>query len=502
MFGVSGQIPAGVRITVCGGCQSPTGGPTARPTKLTDPMSDPISQTPISQTMSDETIFALSSGRLPSAVAIIRISGPASRFAVETVTGRPVPEARRGVLRQIRAADGELIDEGLVIWWPGPGSFTGEDVAELQVHGSRAVVARVVKELGSLPGLRPALPGGFTRQAFLNGRMDLTAVEGLGDLIAAETEDQRRGAISQMSGRLRARCDDWREALVRARAWIEAGIDFTDEADVPEDVQNAAWGEVAALGDAIRSVLTGSRAAERIRDGLSVVLMGSPNAGKSSLMNWLAGRDVAIVSDEAGTTRDLIEVDLDLGGYPVRLIDTAGLRDGGGHIEQEGMRRARERAARADLILLLEAVDLAPSSTQIPEGPPVWRLRTKVDLMESDTKRNSSIRGKNDDKRIVDGPLDISIESGTGLDGLVAELRQFAEDLLGTRESELVLQTRHVDLLKTCLEHLDAALAARVHPELAGEELRWAGLALGRISGMIAPDEVLGHIFSRFCIGK
>ena len=281
----------------------------------------------------------------------MRISGPGARFGLETLTDS-LPEPRRASLRFIRTESGEAIDRGLVLFFPGPESFTGEDVAEFHVHGGRAVVAALLAALSALPGFRAAEAGEFTRRAFHNQRMDLTQVEGLADLVAAETEGQRRQAMRQAEGVLGRLYDGWREDIIRARALIEAELDFPDEDDVPGSISDEAWAMVAALETEIADHLA-DRRGERLRDGAEVVILGAPNVGKSSLVNAIARRDVAIVTAEAGTTRDLIEVRLDLGGYPVTLVDTAGLREAAGLVEREGIRRAEDRAARADLVLWL-----------------------------------------------------------------------------------------------------------------------------------------------------
>jgi tRNA modification GTPase len=303
------------------------------------------------------TIFALSSGRPPAAIAVVRISGPGARLALETLAGR-VPEPRRAALARLRdPLNGEPLDEALALWFPSPRSETGEDMAELQLHGGRAVTAAVLAALGRLPGFRPAEAGEFTRRAFEDGRLDLTAVEGLADLIGAETEAQRRQAFRQLKGLLGDRAETWRGRLIGALALVEAGIDFSDEGDVPQDLLTPALEIARALRDEISAVLAQAGRGERLRDGLVVAIAGPPNAGKSTLLNRIAKREAAIVSPFAGTTRDVIEVHLDLDGYPVTLLDTAGVRDTDDPVEQEGVRRARARAAAADLVLWVVSED-------------------------------------------------------------------------------------------------------------------------------------------------
>src|SRR5712671_2400880 len=300
------------------------------------------------------TIFALSSGRPPAAIAVVRVSGPRAGDAL-TALGGKVPEPRKAVLRRLRHPETKaVLDEALALWIPGPKTETGEDMAELHLHGGRAVIAAVLAELGKLSGFRPAEAGEFTRRAFAVGRLDLTAVEGLADLVSAETEAQRAQAMRQFSGALGTRAETWRQRLIAALALIEARIDFSDEADVPEDLIRPALHAARELLEEIEQTLRDEHRGERLREGLVVAIAGPPNAGKSSLLNRLARREAAIVSPYAGTTRDVIEVHLDLGGYPVTLLDTAGIRASDDPVEQEGVRRARARAEAADLVLWVE----------------------------------------------------------------------------------------------------------------------------------------------------
>src|SRR4249920_35489 len=297
-----------------------------------------------------ETIYALSSGRPPAAIAVVRISGPRAGAALKALTGR-LPDPRKAALARVRGRDGEIVDQALALWFPGPQSETGEDVAELQLHGGHAVVAAVFGALSNLAGLRPAEAGEFTRRAFENGKLDLTAVEGLADLVMAETEGQRRQAFRQMAGALGNRVENWRAQLIQALALVEAGIDFSDEADVPQDLVRPALRIARSLEGEIASALADGGRGERLREGLVVAIAGPPNAGKSTLLNRIAKREAAIVSPYAGTTRDVIEVHLDLGGLPVTLLDTAGIRETDDPVELEGVRRAQERASGADLVL-------------------------------------------------------------------------------------------------------------------------------------------------------
>ena len=297
------------------------------------------------------TIFALSSGRGPAAIAVVRISGPRAGDALKLLTGK-IPEPRKAGLARLRDPRTEdIIDEALALWFPAPHSETGEDVAELQLHGGRAVIAATLAALSALEGLRPAEAGEFTRRAFENGKLDLTAVEGLADLVMAETQGQRRQAFRQMKGLLGNRAESWRQRLIQALALVEARIDFSDEADVPENLLAPALAMARELADEIAAALADGGRGERLREGLVVAIAGPPNAGKSTLLNRIARREAAIVSPYAGTTRDVIEVHLDLGGLPVTLLDTAGIRETDDPVELEGVRRARERAAGADLVL-------------------------------------------------------------------------------------------------------------------------------------------------------
>src|SRR5438552_1894318 len=367
-----------------------------------------------------DTIFALSSGRPPAAIAVVRVSGPRAREALERLIGR-VPQPRRASFAHVRnPATHDVIDEGLALWFPAPNSATGEDVAELHVHGGRAVIAAVLSALANLPGLRHAEAGEFTRRAFENGRMDLTAVEGLADLVAAETQAQRRQALQHLQGLLGDRAETWRRRLIEALALVEARIDFSDEADVPEDLVGPALKIAAALRDEIAAALAGAARGERLRDGLVVAIAGPPNAGKSTLLNRIARREAAIVSPIPGTTRDVIEVHLDLDGYPVTLLDTAGIRDSDDPVEQEGVRRARQRASEADLVLWVYDVsgDSVPSEPPRFEGVATWTVRNKVDLALA---QRNKWEGRN--KSIVSNiNFSLSATTGLGVAELLAEL--------------------------------------------------------------------------------
>src|SRR5436309_12889155 len=329
----------------------------------------------------EQSIFALSSGRPPSAISIVRVSGPQAGAALTSLAGR-IPSPRMATRALQRDAKGQPIDDAVVLWFPAPASATGEDVAELHVHGGRAVLAALFAALSAFEDVRPAEPGEFTRRAFENGKLDLTEAEGLDDLIHADTDRQRRQALRQLKGLLGGKARDWRARIIEASALIEAGIDFSDEGDVPAELVAPAIARIQALLREIQETLAGQGRSERLRDGLVVAIAGPPNVGKSTLMNQLARREVAIVSPHAGTTRDVIEVQLDLDGYPVTVIDTAGIRETDDPVEQEGVRRARARAAEADLVLWL-----ADAVAEVPlqgSGAPVWLLRNKIDLVRPD----------------------------------------------------------------------------------------------------------------------
>jgi tRNA modification GTPase len=441
----------------------------------------------VASTPSD-TIVALASGAVPAAIAVIRISGPETRRVLEAFCGG-VPDPRHASLRDIGPPRLPAIDRGLAIWFPGPASFTGEDMAELHTHGSRAVVSAVIEAVLSLPGTRLAEPGEFARRAFENGKLDLTQVEGLADLISAETEAQRRQALAQAEGSLRTLYEGWRIELLRAQALVEAGLDFADEGDVAADIAVKADAIVAPLLVSISHHLA-DRRGERLRDGVHIVIAGPPNVGKSSLLNTLAKRDVAIVSEEAGTTRDVLEVHLDLGGLPVTLTDTAGLREAESKVEAEGVRRALARTEQADVVLWL--VD---ATAPIWELPAALEIRTaicvlnKIDLERGFTPHRDC--------------LQISARTGQGLDRLVEALEEQAAHVAETGlASPLMTRARHRAELEGARVALQRFGQPTLSPELKAEELRIAARHLGRLTGRIDVEEVLGAIFGEFCIGK
>jgi tRNA modification GTPase len=445
-----------------------------------------------------DTIFALSSGRPPAAIAVIRVSGPRAGFALEQLIGR-VPAARRASLARVRdPTSAEVLDEGLALWFPAPRSETGEDMAELQVHGGRAVIAALLAALAKLPGLRPAEAGEFTRRAFENGRMDLTAVEGLADLVAAETEVQRRQAFRHLKGLLGERAESWRQRLIEALALVEAGIDFSDEGDVPQDLLARALELIGPLAEEIDKA--GSGQGERLREGLRVAIAGRPNAGKSTLFNRLARREAAIVSPFPGTTRDVLEVHLDLGGYPVTVLDTAGIREARDPVEREGVRRASEQAASADLVLwMVDATErAAPSACQFaaPPGAASWIVVNKIDLVADNQINESRFINTNNVHFI-------SSATGAGVDELVNALLRFSEGFF-TAEPALITRERQRAHLRETVLSLQAARDAAHdgREEIMAEHLRLATRALGKLLGRVDVEDVLDVIFRDFCIGK
>jgi len=450
------------------------------------------------------TIFALSSGRPPAAIAVVRVSGPCAGVALEKLIGR-LPDPRKAALARVRdPASGEVIDEALALWFPAPRSETGEDVAELQLHGGQAVIAGVLDALALIEGCRPAEAGEFTRRAFENGRLDLTAVEGLADLIAAETPAQRRLAFRQLKGLIGDRAEAWRRRLIEALALVEARIDFSDEADVPEDLLGPALHAAQQLRDEIAGVLADGRRGERLRDGLVVAIAGPPNAGKSTLLNRLARREAAIVSPYAGTTRDVIEVHLDLDGYPVTLLDTAGIHDSDEPVEQEGVRRARERAATADLVLWV--IDGSAAGLAIDEpakslaNATIWQVRNKIDQADSSCCTGAAKQSSNE----YEFSILISALTGFGMEGLTSALSAYAKTYFASTESAVITRARHRRALEETVAALDRALARdhANHEELIAEELRAAATTLGRLTGRVDVEDILDVIFRDFCIGK
>jgi tRNA modification GTPase len=433
---------------------------------------------------STDTIFALASGAGRAAVAVIRVSGPSARRVLTRFSGLD-PQPRLAHYARFRDPEsGETLDRGLALFFPGPASATGEDCAEVHLHGGPAVVGGVLAALAREPGLRAAEPGEFARRAFLNGKLDLSQVEALADLIESRTAFQRRQALRLAGGALRRQTEGWRGAIVEAMALVESDLDFADEAEVSGVSTGELEKLLASTLESIDKALASAPASERLREGFLVLILGPPNAGKSTLLNALARREAAIVSDEPGTTRDLIEVDLDLGGLPITLVDTAGLRESESAVERIGVARARARAGEADLILWL--------SEGGAEAPPdfggeaeVLRVATKADAVAPAL-----------------GALALSAREGRGIETLCGEIAHRAGSALGDGGSALIAHARQRAELETARARLRAALERDKPPELVAEDLRLAARALERLAGAVDVEELLDLIFSRFCVGK
>lgn len=439
--------------------------------------------------MSD-TIFAVATGRGKSGLSVIRVSGPDASLALAVFNIGPL-EPRRATLRRLRAADAEIIDEALCLWFPGPDSFTGEDTLEFQCHGAVSIVARMLELLGRVPGFRLARPGEFSRRALDNGRMDLVQAEGLADLIDSETEQQRQQAIRQLTGGLSREVDQWRSELIAILALFEADLDFSDEGDVDSGVLSGAEFRLSQLkGQMVKVLATGDRG-ERLREGVTIVLAGAPNAGKSTLLNALAQRDIAIVSSIPGTTRDIVEARLDLGGYPVTVLDTAGLRISADEIEQEGVRRMLARASAADIVVWLR------SAKEIDSGLPtefgtlpgfVLSVITQID------KGAPEMEG-----------LKISALTGEGMDVFLQALTELVADRIGqSAEGAVLTRARQREAVAEAVESVDRALAIlhSAGTELVVEEVRISMRAIARVTGHVGVDDILDRLFSQFCIGK
>jgi len=432
-----------------------------------------------------DTIFTLSSGSLPSGVAVLRVSGTQVDAILNALVPGKSVKVRDMALRRIVARDGTLIDHGLILRFAAPASFTGEDVAEFHLHGGRATVNALLRELGTFPATRHAEAGEFTRRAFINGKLDLTAAEALSDLIAAETEMQRRFALQRADGVQARLFADWRARLVYLRSLIEAAIDFSDEGDVSDAALARAYAALDELAADMDRHLTASKPAEIIRDGLRVAIIGAPNAGKSSLLNHLAGREVAIVTDEAGTTRDVLEVQLDLNGYKIVLFDTAGLRESDSVPEQIGIARAREVAASAHVVLYLIDGSAPGADFEIQQNTAVLRVASKADITVSR----------------IPADLSISVRTGDGISQLIVRLTEIAAQAGDAMIPTAPASERQLHLLTRVHAELGSAKQAP-EAELAAEHLRLATDALGRMTGEIGTEEVLGAIFANFCIGK
>lgn len=448
--------------------------------------------------MKPDTIVALATGAGRAGVAVIRLSGPAAGAALSALTARDLPKPRLATREAFcDPRTGVSLDDGLALWFPGPHSFTGEDVVELHIHGGPAVISAVVDAALSQPGVRPADPGEYTRRAFENGKLDLAEAEGLADLVDAETEGQRRQALRQRRGALSAVYEGWRGKLIEAAALIEAEIDFPDE-DLPGALAQRAGPILQALADDMARHLDDAHRGERIRDGFRIAIIGPPNAGKSSLLNALAQREAAIVSDIPGTTRDVVEVRLVLAGFPVWIADTAGLREAADAIEAEGVRRALARAEEADLrIGVVEAGTEPPASLSAALEPSDLIVRSKADLgAPAPPPASTALAGE--------APaLRVSATTGEGLHELQVLITSRVTEALGREEAPVLTRARHRRLVEEARAALLRAIPALdVGPELAAEDVRVAADQIGRLTGRIDVEDLLGEIFSSFCIGK
>lgn len=429
-----------------------------------------------------DTIVALSSGALPSGVAVIRLSGPKTRLVLEGLC-QDVPPARKMGLRALTHHN-DTIDTGLVVYFPAPHSFTGEDCAELQMHGSAAVVKKLLSVITDESEVRLAEAGEFTRRAFENGNLDLVEAEGLSDLLSAQTEGQRQQAVLRMDGALSKRIGNWRQQLLQLRAEIEARLDFSDESDVDVSLPETWQMDLSALEKSLQAALDESAGGRIIRDGFRVAFAGPPNVGKSSLLNALSRSEVAIVSPEAGTTRDVREVPLDLGGQLVMLVDLAGLRESDSLAEAEGVRRAEAEIAAADLVLWLHPTD-GPDVAPPFKHPNIWHLMTKSDLSE-----DTGVK------------LAVSVVSGDGIGQLLERITVEASKGAASGEPALVSHARDKAALVDALDGVRLAGETMDRPELGAEALRRASDALARLLGAMDPEQVLDQLFSQFCIGK
>jgi tRNA modification GTPase len=442
-----------------------------------------------------DTIYAFSTSPGRAAIAVLRLSGPGAAPALKALGGKLPKPRQAAVLRFADPVSGEAIDRGIALYFAAPASHTGEDMAELHLHGGRAVAAAMLDALGKMPGLRLAEPGEFTRRAFLHGKLDLTEAEGVADLIAAETAVQRRQALRQMSGATGRIYEDWRHRILLAQARLEAEIDFPEEG-LPENLRQAAASEIATLHDEIAAALKDKRGGEILRDGFHVAILGPPNAGKSSLMNALARREVAITSEAAGTTRDVIEVALDLGGYPVILADTAGLRQAADEIEEEGVRRARDRARNADLKLAVLDATRPDEARALGDlfGGDTLVVANKIDLNPKDNAIWADALGSGKAIRL-------SVKTGQGFAEVESRLREAVAARFEVGAAPLITRARHRQALEECAASL-ARFPGTEAPELAAEELRRAVRALGRVTGRVEVEDLLDVLFREFCIGK
>lgn len=455
-----------------------------------------------------DTIFATATAPIKSGVAVIRISGQGAGNALSSLTGSPLPKPRFAKLAKLlNPNSGELIDEALILWFKEPASFTGEDVAELHVHGGRAVVAEILSCLASMEGLRIADPGEFSRRAFENGKMDLTEAEGLADLIDAETKMQARLALRQKQGELGRLYEKWREDILVTLANIEAYIDFPDE-EIPPQIVDKIEENIKQLSSSLKLHINDNRRGERIREGVNVAIIGPPNAGKSSLMNLLAKRDVAIVSEHAGTTRDVIEIHLDLGGYPITLADTAGIRETSGEIESEGIKRAIAKAENADFkIIVFSATDFISFNKEDIYTKASALLgnildkHTVIVINKIDLSGGKNIQALSEENLNNPQIIASSFQELTGINEILLSIKTFAEESFNLSSDPLITRERHRTLLNSALASINE-FSLQKEIELAAEDLRSAANYIGQITGRINVEEILDRIFSSFCIGK
>jgi tRNA modification GTPase len=452
------------------------------------------------------TIFALASGYGKAAIAVIRISGPNSARAIESLVGH-MPAPRHAAFTKIMEPSTRVVlDHGVVLWFPAPNSFTGEDCAELQVHGARPVVAAILRVLGELEDFRPAKPGEFARRSLENGKSDLISIEALGDLIEAETERQRAFAIVQASGNLQEAVKQWREHLINALALIESELDFSDESEAQQSSGAESRVIVLDVLKTLAPLTIGDGKTERLREGLTVLIAGPPNAGKSTLLNAIARREVAIVSERAGTTRDLIEVKLDLGGFPVNLIDTAGIQASDDAIEQEGINRALRKSESADLILWLTPVGepSLPPPEQFTDRT-IWHILTKVDheaeiVQRAEAVYHNQVAARDESPAVR--KLRVSARTGWNIENLIARLQEHANENMSVDGSLIVANERQRFAISMAHEALLASLDENAPLEVVAEELRRACFSLESLMGKVGVENVLDQLFSRFCIGK
>tara|TARA_Y100000588_G_C14215108_1_gene908443 strand:- start:276 stop:1607 length:1332 start_codon:yes stop_codon:yes gene_type:complete len=441
-----------------------------------------------------DTIYSLSTGAGSSGVAIIRLSGSASEEVLKKLTRKQTPKPRLASLRRIHSpVNQDAIDEGIVIWFPGPNSYTGEDVVEFHVHGGPSITEEVLKSISTISSCRIAEPGEFTRRAFQSGKMDLTSAEAVADLIDAKTIEQRRQALKQFDGQLAGLYDEWRKQLIDLLAYAESAIDFSDE-ELPENINKTITHNILRIKDSITQHIDDKMIGERIRSGFHVTILGAPNSGKSSLLNRLATRDAAIVSDIAGTTRDVIEVQMNLEGFAVIISDTAGIRDAQNEVEVEGVRRARKSADEADLVVVVfDALDLPNiseiTSTYITDKSLV--LINKVDVLEHTLP--SEINGKE--------ILGVSAKTGEGFEEFQLKLNQDVKNYFRNNEQPVLTRVRHREALEEALVSLNRSSQAKL-PELVAEDIRLAVRSIGKITGRVDVEDVLDIIFNEFCIGK